>query len=187
MNNRKLLIYDFNELFEILNEIKNEIDFEILPISDENLKKVNEYDLAIDLVITKKKIPNVPNQIILENLPIKYTKFIEKVNLEFLKKNFHQQSDIKVGKYIINLNSREIFFEKKILKLTERECDILLYLSKSKKPISVDELQSNVWGYQSKLETHTVETHIHRLRKKISQIFNDPDFILSKKNGYQIN
>ena len=54
MNNQKLLIYDFNELFEILNEIKNEIDFEILPISDENLKKVNEYDLAIDLVITKK-------------------------------------------------------------------------------------------------------------------------------------
>ena len=60
MNNQKLLIYDFNELFEILNEIKNEIDFEILPISDENLKKVNEYDLAIDLVITKKKYQMFP-------------------------------------------------------------------------------------------------------------------------------
>ena len=71
--------------------------------------------------------------------------------------------------------------------MTERECDILLYLSKSKKPVSIDELQSNVWEYHSELETHTVETHIYRLRKKISQIFNDPDFILSEKNGYQIN
>ena len=187
MNNQKLLIYDFNKLFEILDEIKTEIDFEILAISSENLKKVHEYNLATDLIITKKKIPNITNQIILESLPIKYLKLIERINLEFLKKNFHEQSDVKVGKYIIDLNAREIIFEKKVLKLTERECDILLYLSKSKKPVSIDELQSNVWEYHSELETHTVETHIYRLRKKISQIFNDPDFILSKKNGYQIN
>ena len=187
MNNQKLLIYDFKKLFEILNEIKKEIDFEILAVSSENLQKIHEQNSSKSLVITKKKVPNITNQIILENLPIKYLKLIEKINLEFLKKNFHEQSDVRVGKYIIDLNSREIIFEKKVLKLTERECNILLYLSNSKKPISIDELQSNVWGYQSKLETHTVETHIYRLRKKISQIFNDPNFILSKKNGYQVN
>ena len=60
------------------------------------------------------------------------------------------------------------------------------YLSKIKKPVSVDELEENVWSYQSDMETHTVETHIYRLRKKISKTFNDNEFIVSKKNGYQI-
>ena len=53
--------------------------------------------------------------------------------------------------------------------------------------MSVSELQEKVWGYQKELETHTVETHIHRLRKKISNTFSDNNFIISNKNGYQIN
>ena len=72
------------------------------------------------------------------------------------------------------------------LKLTEKEINTITYLSKSKKPVSIDELQSEVWSYQSDIETHTVETHIYRLRKKISNTFNDKEFIISKKNGYQI-
>ena len=72
------------------------------------------------------------------------------------------------------------------LKLTEKEINTITYLSKSKKPVSIDELQSQVWSYQSDIETHTVETHIYRLRKKIFNIFNDKEFIISKKNGYQI-
>ena len=78
-------------------------------------------------------------------------------------------------------------FNKKKIKLTEKESSIILYLLKYKKPISIEELQSKVWGYQSELETHTVETHIYRLRKKILKIFNDANFIISKKNGYQIS
>ena len=73
------------------------------------------------------------------------------------------------------------------LKLTEKETNIIIYLSKIKKPVSIDELQTNVWGYQSELETHTVETHVYRLRKKILKIFDDKKFIISKKNGYQID
>ena len=61
-----------------------------------------------------------------------------------------------------------------------------MYLYNSKNEVTVDELQSKVWNYQKELETHTVETHIHRLRKKVFQIFNDDNFIISKKNGYQI-
>ena len=71
-----------------------------------------------------------------------------------------------VGKYNIDLNSREMILEKKVLKLTEKECEIIIYLSKSNKAVPVSELEENVWDYQSKLETHTVETHIYRLRKK---------------------
>ena len=78
-------------------------------------------------------------------------------------------------------------FKKNVkLKLTEREINTIIYLSKSNKPVSVDQLQEKVWDYQSDTETHTVETHIYRLRKKILNIFNDKEFIDSKKNGYQI-
>ena len=73
------------------------------------------------------------------------------------------------------------------LKLTEKEINTITYLSKSDKPVSVDELQEKVWSYQSDMETHTVETHIYRLRKKILNTFDDNDFIISEKDGYQIN
>ena len=72
------------------------------------------------------------------------------------------------------------------LKLTEKEINTVIYLSKLNKPISIEELQEKVWSYQTDLETHTVETHIYRLRKKILNTFNDKEFIISKKNGYQI-
>ena len=72
------------------------------------------------------------------------------------------------------------------LKLTEKEINTITYLSKQNRPVSIDELQEKVWSYQSDMETHTVETHIYRLRKKISNSFNDKEFIVSKKNGYQI-
>jgi len=48
-------------------------------------------------------------------------------------------------------------------------------------------LQLSVWGYSSDLETHTVETHIYRLRKKMSLTFKDENFITHNKNGYAIN
>ena len=72
------------------------------------------------------------------------------------------------------------------LKLTEKEINTIIYLSKSIKPVSINELQKNVWSYQSDMETHAVETHIYRLRKKFLSTFNDEEFIVSKKNGYQI-
>ena len=72
------------------------------------------------------------------------------------------------------------------LKLTEKEINAITYLLKKNEAVSINELQKNVWSYQSDIETHTVETHIYRLRKKISITFNDNEFIVSKKNGYQI-
>jgi DNA-binding response OmpR family regulator len=93
---------------------------------------------------------------------------------------------VKVNNYIIDLNSREMLMNNTKLKLTEKEINTITYLSKSNKPTSIDELQQNVWSYQSDIETHTVETHIYRLRKKILNTFDDNEFIISKKNGYQI-
>ena len=84
------------------------------------------------------------------------------------------------------MNSRTIFKNQKKLNLTEREIDILIFLSKQKEPQKIDILQNKVWNYSSNLETHTVETHIYRLRKKIKDTFNDDNFIISKKDGYII-
>ena len=105
----------------------------------------------------------------------------------YLKSQYQDKSEINVGKYKIDINSREIKFKSNILKLTEKEVKIINYLLKSNKSVKIDELQLEVWGHQLKLETHTVETHIYRLRKKIVKKFNDGNFIVSKKEGYKIN
>ena len=130
--------------------------------------------------IEKKKL------YLIGNLPIKINKFIEKINIQLLKQKYNYQSEIQINKYKLNLNSREISLNKKLIKLTEREIDIILFLNENKKPINIDILQKEVWGYNSELETHTVETHIYRLRKKLKDKFNDEEFILSLKKGYQI-
>ena len=129
---------------------------------------------------------NQNDQIILNNLPLKLDKIIEKINLAILKKNFASKSNIKIGEYSLDFNSREIFLQKKKLKLTEQEIKIIIYLEKINEPVKVDKLQKDIWGYSEDLETHTVETHIHRLRKKFENFFNDKKIILSTKQGYQL-
>ena len=184
MNNENLVIYDFKILYEILREINNYINFKLISIdkvSDLNLKDQNDY-----LLISNKKIKNVENQITLNNFPIDIIKLIESINIKFLKKKYSQQSDIDIGDYKLNLNSRKIFNGTKSLNLTEREANIVVYLNNSKKPVKISKLQTEVWGHNSKLETHTVETHIYRLRKKINDIFEDNNFIKSSKSGYVI-
>ena len=79
-----------------------------------------------------------------------------------------------------------MFNQNKTLSLTEKETLIISFLKNSGTSVSINELQKNVWGYRSKLETHTVETHVYRLRKKILKRFGDNNFIKSKKNGYKI-
>ena len=133
-----------------------------------------------------KKYSDIHNQFVLDYTPINIFKLIEKINIEFLKLKFNSQSEVIVKNYTIDVNSREMLKNNIKLKLTEKEINTITYLSKSNKPTSIDELQQNAWSYQSDIETHTVETHIYRLRKKILNTFNDKDFIISEKNGYQI-
>ena len=187
MNLKKLIIYDFKELFKILYEIKKELNYEIIEISAENSLNISLNKKNDHLVIVKKLVKNLNNQILITTLPIKLSKLTEKLNIEFLKRNFHSQSELKIQKYNLDINSRELIFKEKKIKLTEKESNIILYISNSIKPVSIQDLQLNVWGYHSDLETHTVETHVYRLRKKILATFDDNDFIKSKKNGYQIN
>ena len=93
---------------------------------------------------------------------------------------------IKLKNYSLNLNSRIITKNSKNLKLTEREMDIILFLNNSEKPQKINVLQNQVWRYSAELETHTVETHIYRLRKKMNDNFKDDNFIISSDVGYFI-
>ena len=91
-----------------------------------------------------------------------------------------------IKNYFIDLNSRIISNKFGQLRLTEREMDIILYLKEKKTPQRIHKLQNDIWKQSSELETHTVETHIYRLRKKISDKFNDKNFIISYEDGYLI-
>ena len=186
MSSQSLIIYKFSSLYHILEELNLELNFKIIYLDNENLleKKVKNFNNY--LIISNKKNLNFSNKIYLDNKPINIYKLVEKINIEFLKLHFNNQSHIKINNYTIDLNSREITINNTRLKLTEKEINTICYLSKSEKPVSIDELQEKVWSYQSDMETHTVETHIYRLRKKISDTFTDTEFIISKKNGYQI-
>ena len=184
MNTHNLVIYELDELYKIFEEIKKDINFNFEKINNKELLNLKSNSNC--LILTKKEIPELDNQIIFDKFPISIFKLLEKINIEFIKKNFQEQSEILIGNYIFNINSREMSSNTNKLKLTEKEISSIIYLLKAKKPVKIRELQSNVWGYQSQLETHTVETHIYRLRKKISKTFNYQDFIISKKNGYKI-
>ena len=186
MSVQNLIIYKFTPLYHILEEISSNLTFNVTFVDNENSLKDKIKNFDYYLVLSNKKYSDISNQFVLDNLPINIFKFIEKINIEFLKQQFNSQSEFKINQYTIDLNSRELMLNDLKLKLTEKEINTIIYVSKSNKPVSIDELQDKVWSYQSDIETHTVETHIYRLRKKISKTFNDHEFIISKKNGYQI-
>ena len=120
-------------------------------------------------------------------MPINIFKFIERLNIEFLRLKFNEQSKITIGNYLFDLNAREMIYQNQKLKLTEKEINSISYLFNVKKSVNIQELQQKVWGHQFALETHTVETHIYRLRKKIFKTFNDNQFIKSTPSGYKVN
>ena len=186
MITQNLIIYKFKQLYHILEELGLDLNFKITFVDSENSLKEKVKKQNDILIISNKKYLDMDNQIVLDNIPVNIFKLIEKINIESLKIQFNRQSEVKLNNYIIDLNSREMLTNNSKLKLTEKEINTITYLSKSNKPVSIDELQEKVWSYQSDIETHTVETHIYRLRKKILKTFNDSEFIISKKNGYQI-
>tara|TARA_B000000460_G_scaffold180983_1_gene129492 strand:+ start:968 stop:1615 length:648 start_codon:yes stop_codon:yes gene_type:complete len=179
-----------DDFLKFLNESKtdNKNFFIITTINNKDflLKKIKFNKNNIFFLCKKNnKIENNDNYNIF-NYPIDIRNFIEKINIQLIKYKYSFQSKIKVKNYFLDLNSRIILRDNKSLKLTEREMDIILFLNDSKVPQKINILQNLVWGYSSKLETHTVETHIYRLRKKISDSFKDENFIVSTDNGYFI-
>tara|TARA_Y100001980_G_C14522980_1_gene298347 strand:+ start:939 stop:1514 length:576 start_codon:yes stop_codon:yes gene_type:complete len=185
---KKLIIFQHKELFNILSEIKENFDFELEFCDKEKRLAFLENDNSINcLVLCNKKISNLNNQLTIDNFPLNINDLNQILNINFLKTKFMEQSQINLGIYNLDLNSRILQKNEIELELTEKESSILVFLKQSKKPVKINLLQEKVWGYNSDLETHTVETHIYRLRKKIFDKFSDNEFILSDKKGYFLN
>jgi len=184
-DHQTLIVHKFEVLFDILIELQNYLNFNI--ISD-NSSKIDVKSIDKNyLIISGEKNSQLNNIINIKQYPIEIVKLIEIININFLKNKFNQQNNIKIGKYNINLNSRVMNKNLEKLSLTEKEAKIIVFLNKSKKPTTIIDLQKEVWDHKSKLETHTVETHIYRLRKKIEKKFKDKLFIKSFKGGYKLN
>jgi hypothetical protein len=195
MISQNVFIVNYNSLYEILDEIKENLSFKITKFENEDdFRKNKNFDEKNILIISNSKNKLILNQniseknlLIFDFLPLAINKIIELINLKLIKLKFNNQSKINIKNYELNLNSKFFSKEGLSIKLTEKEIEIILYLYQNKTKHNVMDLQKNIWHYSSDMETHTVETHVYRLRKKISDRFKDENFILSEKNGYFID
>ena len=186
MSSRILIIYEYQILYHVLNEVSESLNFEIVQSNNKDLKKFKYSSKINYLVISKQEIEGIKNNLIIDNIPIKFEKLIEMINIKFLKNKFIDQSNITIGKYNLDLNARKISLGDKNLNLTERETNLIIFI-KDKKNVTIKELQKMVWDYSPDLDTHTVETHIYRLRKKMKETFGNESFISNTSNGYSID
>ena len=195
MIKQNIFIVNFDLLYEILEEIKDNLSFNIVKFNkvEDFLKSPNLS--SNDLLISQRlnlnsflsKGVNKDHILFFEDIPISINKIIELINIQLIKLRFNHQSKVRIKQYELNLNSKFFSNGSTNIKLTEKEIEIILYLNDTKKKHNVLDLQRNIWKYSEEIETHTVETHIYRLRKKISNKFNDENFILSDKSGYFID
>ena len=196
MVNQKLYIINLSNFYDIINELKEHIDYELLKFDNKEIffDKYNSESISTEnsiLVVHEKEynffVKKIKeDQIIKFKPPVNIFTFIENLNVKFIQKKYQDQSNVNVKDFFLDINSRELKKGKSSLKLTERETDMILFLNKSKKPVNVETLEKEIWQHSSELETHTVETHIYRLRKKIKAEFGSDELIISNKDGYTI-
>ena len=212
MTNSTISIFGNKILLEIINEIKLFSKFKINYYEDLDLciKDAEKQNLLVIFFVSKKdisffsksRINNFPSILITEsstlknmfsyelrdqlNIPFSILEFEKKVITLIAKNEFKKNSLIQLKDYIIDKNERKIKKNDLELQLSEKEINFLILFSKSKEPISRNFVLKIVWNYSPESETHTVETHIHRLRKKILKKFGDSNFIKNNNKGYYI-
>ena len=184
MTSKNLIIFNSPFLFEILKEIEENLNFKIEQYDDQKSNQIDFSELKNYLVISDKE--NTIKDCKILSVPKKIDKILEQINIWFLSNKFSTQSNIKIGNYFLNLNSRQITKDDNELNLTEKETELILFILENKF-VSLKDLQREVWKHTSELETHTVETHIYRLRKKFLEKFKDDEFIKHDKRGYYLN
>ena len=175
----------FNCLSDDLNNKSNIILFHIDALLDKKLKEYIQSNKSIKICAGSRKNLTSEYDANLE-LPatLKEVNFI--VENTAAKKKFNLNSSIPVKDYLLNKNEKKLSRNDDYIILTEKEVQLLELFLDNKKPISKDKILSLVWNYATDADTHTVETHIYRLRKKIINKFNDEKFILNKKDGYYL-
>ena len=212
MDNFTISIFGSKIFLEIINEVKLFSKFKIKYYENLDLC-VKDAEKETQLVVffvnesnknffNKIKINNFPLILIVESslpenkfsgelveklsIPFSILDFKKKIVVLIAKNKFKQDSLIHLRGYVIDKNERKIKKNNLELQLSEKEINCLILFTKGKEPKNKNLLLKNVWNYSTASETHTVETHIHRLRKKILKKFGDGDFIKNNNQGYYI-
>ena len=175
----------FNALSENINENYNIILFHIDALKDEKQKELIENNNNIKICAGEKSgtLKNYDEYL---NLPTTLKEINLIVENSAVKKKFNKNSSIEIKNYFLNKNEKKLSKSENFIILTEKEIQLLELFLNIKKPISKDKILSTVWNYSTDADTHTVETHIYRLRKKIADKFMDNNFIYNNKDGYYL-
>ena len=175
----------FNPLIDGLNDNPIAILFHVDALQDINQKNYIDSKDIIKICVGKK---NNLKDIFDANLELPAT--LNEINTlienTIAKKRFNKNSSIAIKDYLLDKNEKKLSKSSDFIILTEKEVQLLELFLNSKKPISKDYILSSVWNYSSDADTHTVETHIYRLRKKVTDKFMDEKFILNNKDGYYL-
>ena len=183
---------DFNLSFFENNKIENNYDkFDAVLIHEDVLEDKNISKSINKINITRILITKPQNSSSLKydekiNLPIDINELNRKVVDLNMKKKFSLNSSIQIKNYILDKNEKKLKKNDLSVIVTEKEVQLIELLFNSKKNLKKKIILQEVWKYASDADTHTVETHIYRLRKKIVDKFQDDNFIINTKNGYII-
>ena len=175
----------FNPLFDNSNKNPNIILFHVDALTDKKQKKYILTNSSLKICLGKRRdiIDNFDANL---DLPTTLKEINSTIENTAAKKKYNINSSIEVKSYLLNKNEKKLLKDKDYIVLTEKEVHLLELFLDNKKPVSKNNILSSVWNYSSEADTHTVETHIYRLRKKISEKFKDKNFINSTKKGYTI-
>ena len=200
MHQLKVLILGPTSFYDTLNELKpflkfnsitekNSSDFDVIlfhedALNDKEESKIIQNSNNLKVCASNDKASNS------YDASLKIPSSLKEINFTIenvaAKKTFSRNSSIKIKKYLLNKNEKKLSNDENEIILTEKEIQLLELFLNNKKPISKDKILSSVWKYSSDADTHTVETHIYRLRKKISEKFSDENFIVNTKDGYSL-
>ena len=180
----------FNLSLNQNNLLKNSLDdFDVIIYHHEYLEKKNKLKFSNDsncikiLFSPKNKNINSSLDAVIE-LPTTIKEINSMVENSVAKKKFNKNSSITIKNYLLDKNEKKLIKKNNFIILTEKEIQLLELFLNSNKPISKNKILSLVWHYSIDADTHTVETHIYRLRKKIIDKFSDEKFIFNNKEGY---
>ena len=180
----------FNLYKDILSVYKHKINLDLVILHKDVLvdsKKLSIFDENnLIKILATGESDKINNYAGILKLPTTLNEINSIVKEAAVKKIFSKNSAIKIKKYLLDKNEKKLIKDKNFIILTEKEIQLLELFLSLKKPISKNKILAVVWNYSDDADTHTVETHIYRLRKKINDKFSDENFILNKRNGYYI-
>ena len=205
MHKLKILVFGPESFISTLTELKLYFNFNLTSIKNhiiqnnvdvlichkdkledkEAMNLIKKYN-CLKILASNKDIKNLKTFNFILKLPTSIKEINNLVENSIAKEKFVKNSSIYIKSYSIDKNEKKLFKDNNFIVLTEKEIQLLELFLSIKEPIPKEKILLQVWKYSSDADTHTVETHIYRLRKKINDSFGDNNFILNNKQGYYI-